>query len=149
MVQLQRRKEGRMKMRKGIAIGLVVVTGLLLGGVAYAWGPWGGCGYGMGYVTGYQGNSNVQSVQRYQKETLGLRDELMAKYAELQTEQSKPVPDTNRISTLRNEILDLQTRIQDSADKYGVPAWGPEGGMMARGMMGPGMMGQWGCRWGW
>jgi hypothetical protein len=140
-----------MKMNRGIVVGLAVAMGLLLAGVAYAWGPWGGCGYRMGYGMGYQGSSNVQSMQRYQKETLGLRDELMTKYAELQTEQSKPLPDTNRIATLRKEIVDLQTRIQDSAGKYGVPAWGPMGGgMMARGMMGPGMMGTWGCpMWAW
>ncbi len=139
-----------MKMKKGVVVGLAVATGLLLTGVAYAWGPWGGCGYGMGYGASYRGSANVQSVERYQKETLSLRDELMTKYAELQNEQSKPVPDTNRIATLRKEIVDLQTRIQDSADKYGVPAWGPTGGMMARGTTGPGSMGAWGCpMWSW
>ncbi len=134
-----------MKMDKGVVIGVAVAMGLLLTGVAYAWGPWGGCGYGMGYGASYRGSANVQSMQRYQNDTLSLRDELMTKYAELQAEQSKPVPDTNRIATLRKEIVDLQTRIQDGADKYGVPDWGPMAGMRVRGMMGT-----WGCpMWAW
>lgn len=120
-------------MKKGTVIGLVIVVGLLLTGAVYAW--WPGGGYGMGY---YGAGTNVETIKKFQKETLSLRDELMTKNLELQNEYNKPVPDTNRIATLRKDIIDIQAKIQTVAEKYGVS--GPMGGMM----MGSGMMdGSW------
>jgi len=117
-------------MKKLMAISLIVVAGLLFSSAVYAW--WGG--YGMGSGAG----TNVETMKKFQKETLSLRDELMTKQLELQNEYSKPVSDTNRIATLKKEIIDLQTKIQTVADKYGISGWG----QMGQGMMGPGMMGQ-------
>ncbi len=120
-------------MKRLMVIGLMVAVAVVFASGAYAW--WGG--YGMGYGT----SANVETVKKFQKETLSLRDELMTKNLELQNEYNKPVPDTNRIGTLQKEIIDLQTKIQTIADKYGLPAGGPMGGMMGRGMTGTGMMG--------
>lgn len=125
-------------MKKALMIGLAVVIGLtIIGGAVYAHGPW---GHGMGYGT----DANVENVKKFQKETLSLRDELLTRRLELQKEYSKPQPDYNRIGTLRKEIVDIQTKIQAAADKYGLPAWGDGYGMghrmMGRGMMGHGMM---------
>ncbi len=121
-----------------VLTGLVVAIGLLIAGGVYAW--WPGGGYGMGY---YGTGTNVETMKKFQKETLSLRDDLMTKQLELQNEYNKPVPDTNRIATLRKEIIDLQAKIQTVAEKYGVS--GPMGGhiggmMMGHGMMGRGMM---------
>ncbi len=120
-------------MKKATVIGLVIAIGLLLTGVVYAW--WGG--YGMGYGTG----ANVETMKKFQKETLSLRDDLITKSLELQNEYSKPQPDYNRIATIKKDIVDIQTKIQTIADKYGLTTSGYMGGMMGRGMMGPGMMG--------
>ncbi|GAB4415042.1 MAG: hypothetical protein OHK0032_11190 [Thermodesulfovibrionales bacterium] len=127
-------------MKKAIMIGLVAAIALMvIGGAVYAHGPW---GHGMVYGTG----ANVENVKKFQKETLSLRDELITKRLELQNEYGKPQPDYDRIGTLRKEIVDIQTKIQAAADKYGVPAFGHGmgHGMMGRGMIGEGMMGA-GC----
>lgn len=125
-----------MNVKKVMAIGIVVLTGLLLSGVVYA--HWSG-DYGMGYGTG----ANVDNVRKFQKETLSLRDELMTKQIELQNEYNKSIPDTRRIATVKKEIIDIESKIQDAADKYNVAAGGHRSGMMmGRGMtMGCGMMG--------
>lgn len=115
---------------------LVAALGLFIAGGVYAW--WGG-GYGMGYGTG----TNVETMKKFQSESLSLRDAIMTKNLELQNEYNKPVPDTNRIAALQKEIIDLQAKIQTVAEKYGVggPMGGHMGGMMmGRGMMGSGMM---------
>lgn len=119
-------------MKRAMLISLAVVIGLFLTGAAYA--MWGG---GMGYGTG----ANVENVKKFQKETLTLRDDLMTKQLELQNEYNKPQPDYSRIATIKKELVDIQTKIQTIADKYGLHAGGPMGqGMMSRGMMGRGMM---------
>lgn len=124
-------------MKKGtVVVSLVVAIGLLIASGVYAW--WPGGGYGMGY---YGTGTNVGAVQKFQSETLSLRDALMTKQLELQNEYNKPVPDTNRITTLKKEIIDLQAKIQTVADKYGISG-GSMGGQMGGMMMGRGMMGQ-------
>ncbi len=121
-------------MKKSAIIGLMTVVGLLIAGGVYAW--WPGGGYGMGYGTG----TNVETMKKFQSETLSLRDAIMTKQLELQNEYNKPAPDTNRIAALQKEIIDLQTKIQTVADDYGISGGHMGGMMMGRGMMGPGMM---------
>ena len=119
-------------MKRAMIISLTVVIGLFLAGTSYAWWD----GYGMGYGAG----TNVETMKKFQKETLSLRDEIMTKKLELQSEYNKPTPDTNRIATIQKEIIDLRAKIQEIANKHGMKA--PAGqGMMGRGMMGHGMMG--------
>lgn len=128
-------------MKNITVIALALAVGLILASGAYAW--WGGHGMGMG--TGV----NIDNMKKFQKETLSLRDEFMTKQMELQNEFNKPVSDINRIATLKKEIIDLQAKIQTVAEKYGLPAAGPMGGMVGGGMMmGSGMMMEM-CPMGW
>ncbi|HTP04762.1 MAG TPA: hypothetical protein VMM54_06375 [Nitrospirota bacterium] len=114
-------------MKRAPMIGFVVV--FLLASVIDAGAQWDGYGAG----------TNVETMKKFQKETLALRDELMTKNLELRNEYSKSVPDTGRIATLRKEIIDLETKIQNIADKYNMTSYGRMGGMMGSGMMGGGM----------
>lgn len=100
-------------MKKVLVAALVVAMGLSLGGMAYA--AWGG-GPGPGYGT----QVDTKALRNFQKETLPLRDELIAKRAEIQTEYAKENPDWNRIATLQKEMVDLRTKIQSTARKQGL-----------------------------
>ncbi|MFN3395968.1 MAG: hypothetical protein ACK4Z9_04150 [Thermodesulfovibrionales bacterium] len=125
-------------MKKSLIIALVVATAfVVIGGAVYAHGPW---GHGMGYGMNFGGAVNVENMKGFQKETMALRDELITKRMELQNEYNKPQRDYERISTLRKEIVELQTKIQAAAEKYGLPANG-RAYSMRNGMMGKGMMG--------
>ena len=127
---------------KKTLIALTLIVGLILASGAYAWRG----GYGMGHSTG----ANVETVKKFLKETLSLRDELITKKLELQGEYNKPTPDVNRIATVQKEIIDLKAKIHEIANKHGIKI--PAGqGMMGRGMMGRGMgmMGNGMCRMGW
>ena len=117
-------------MKKVLVAVLVVTAGLLLGSMAFAaWGP--------GYGPGPGAQVDVQALRNFQKETLPLRDEMMAKRLELRNEFSKEKPDQNRVATLQKEMIDLRTKVQESAQKNGLPNWG-QGRMMGRGGYGPG-----------
>jgi len=105
----------------------MVVVGLLLSGAVYAWRG----GYGEDCLTG----TDIETVKKFQRETLSLRDELLTKRLELRHEYNKPEPDTDRITTLRKEIIDLKAGIQSVADKYEVPECGPIGHKKGRGAM--------------
>lgn len=128
---------------KKIVAGIAMTVIVLAAAGAYA--GWGG--YGPGFAAE---GVNVESVKKFQKETLSLRDEVMTKKIELQNEYAKEAPDTNRTATLRKDIIDLQAKIQTVAEKHGLPAAGSgDGPRMGRGM-GRGMMaggpGACGCR---
>jgi len=125
-------------MKRTTMLILTLVGSLLLIGSVYAHGPWGS---GMGYRMGSGESVNLENVKNFQKETLSMRDELITKRIELRNEYNKPQRDYDRIGTLRKEIVDIQTKIQAIADKYGVPT---EGYGMGHGMMGKRMTGQ-GC----
>ena len=115
-------------MNKKIMISFLVITGLLVAGLVYA--------------ANYMHYTNPETMRKFQKETLGLREELIIKEYELQYEYNKEVPDTNHIATLQKEITELETKIQATADKYGIPG---SGGMMYYGMRGRG----WSRHMGW
>ena len=136
-------------MKRVMAISIAVLAGLLLSTAVYAW--WDDYGWG-GYGMGYGPYSNVDNVKKFQKDTLGLRDELGSKQVELQNEYSKPNPDSRRIVTLKKEIIALEAKIQDAAVDYNTPGGGYIGGRTGYGMgHGYGMMGS-GCgcgNWGW
>ncbi len=116
-------------MKKVTGMAMAIVAVLVLASAAFAWRDDPGIGYGPGYYSG----SN------------GLQDELAAKQINLQAEYDKPVPDTARIASLKNDIIDLQAKIQVVADKQGTPTGGPGYGHGR--MMGHSMMGGWNCCW--
>lgn len=126
-------------MKKVLVTVLVLAVGLALGSMAYA--AWGG-----GYGPGSRGQVDTKALRNFQKETLPLRDEMAAKGLDLQNEYAKENPDRDRIDTLQKEMIDLRTKIQESAQKQGLADSGP-GWMMGQGGWGHGsMMGQGG--WG-
>ncbi|MDA8423137.1 MAG: hypothetical protein M0Z89_07360 [Nitrospiraceae bacterium] len=124
-------------MKKMTGMIIAVAAMLVLASAAFAWWD----GPGMGYGPGYYSGANAETMKKFQKETLSLRDEFMTKRIELRSEYDKPAPDTARIAALQKDIIDIQAKIQVVADKNGVPAWGPG---PRRGMMtGAGCA----CRW--
>lgn len=135
---------------KRTTIVIAVAAAALLGaGAAFAQmgnrggGPGAGCIYGAGY-TGTNANVNGESLKKFQKETLSLRDELVAKRAEIGNEYAKQTPDITRIAELRKQMIDIQAKIQQAAVKNGLPAMGQGYGRAGRGrgmMAGPGQNG--------
>lgn len=125
-------------MKKVFVVVLAAALALSLGGLTYvAWAA----------DPGYGNQTDVKAVRTFQKETLPLRDELIAKRIELQNEYAQPNPDQNRIATLQKEMIDLRAKIENSARKQGLydrgymaGGYGP-GWMMGRGGYGPGYRG--------
>jgi zinc resistance-associated protein len=118
-------------------VALVGALGLaLVGTAAYA-----GCGMGYGYGPGAYGYGagsgkqvDVNAFRAFQKETLPLRDEMMAKRVELMNEYGKEKPDQNRVATIQKEMIDLRIKISAAAEKQGLPTTGFGQGMGGRGV---------------
>lgn len=96
-------------------IGLIVMLGILIIGVVYAYGY-----RGQSAFANCQ-NIDIENVKKFQKETLNLRDELAIKRLELRNECLKQDPDNVYMESLRKEIRDLRAKIRGIADKYKVP----------------------------
>ncbi|MSM40910.1 MAG: hypothetical protein GJT30_14945 [Geobacter sp.] len=92
-----------------IALGLAVLTGTA---VYAGWGCNGGGMFGL--------NANLEKVRTFQKETGTLRDDMMIKRLELSQEQAKAMPDQSRVTVLRQEIIDIRTKLQQTALKLGL-----------------------------
>lgn len=122
-------------MKRLILIALAAILILGIGATVYARGPWAHGGWDCWDMNGV----DIEKVKKFQKETLNLRDELHIKKLELRQEYDKEKPDLDRIAQLRKEIIDLQTRIQKIASRYGLPAMCPGCGRMGRGPMMGGM----------
>jgi hypothetical protein len=130
-------------MKKIWIAGLVVAVGLMFfgtsvyaqcGGMGGGYGPRGG-GFGPGGA--WSGASNkpvdVNALRAFQKETLPLRDEAMAKKLEIRNEYGKEKPDQAKVATLEKDLIDLRTKIQAAAEKQGLPAAGFGPGFGGRG----------------
>ncbi|MBE0427527.1 MAG: hypothetical protein IBX72_12905 [Nitrospirae bacterium] len=131
-------------MKKVFVTGLVMVVSLILVSAVYAYFP--GKGYGFKQFC----NADIETVKKFQRETLPLRDELITKRLEIRKEYAKEKPDSERIATLQKEIMDIRTKIQQKAEERGLPAW--KGGKIGHGKkMGRGMKGATGypCPRGW
>ena len=96
-------------------IGLLVIAGILITGVVYAGGKW-----DQNRMKDCQ-NVDIEKVKQFQNETSGLRDDLVIKKVELRNEKMKQAPDTDKIATLRTEIMETRNKIKAVADKYEVP----------------------------
>ncbi len=130
-------------MRNILIIVMVAALVFAIGSAVYAFGP----GGGMHYFA--DPNVDIAKVKKFQKETAGLRDELVVKKLEVRQEYGKEKPNLDRIAALKKEIIDLHTKIQKSAEANGLPAYGVKHKMAGRGMkngktghgiMGKGMM---------
>ena len=96
-----------------------------------------GGGYERGAGDCYQADVDPETMAKFQKETLSLRDELIMKRLELNQEYDKDTPDADRIAQLRKDMIDVQTKIQKVADTYDIEAGG-QGRRAARGGKGRG-----------
>lgn len=104
-------------MKKWIWVGLILVSSLVLISAVYAHLP------GKGYGSGWLCNADSESVKKFQRDTLSLRDELISKRFEIREEYSKEKPDLDKIATLKKEIVDIRTEIRKKAQAAGLPAW--------------------------
>ncbi|NWF52431.1 MAG: hypothetical protein HXY47_05045 [Nitrospirae bacterium] len=101
-------------MKTKIIIGLLVILGIIVTGIVYAYGY-----RGQDAMKNCQ-NIDIEKLKKFQTETLSLRDELAIKRLELRNECSKQNPDDTRMETLREQIRELRTKIRDIANKYEV-----------------------------
>ena len=101
-------------MRKGVIVLLIAAAVLILVSAVYAHRPDGG------YRTCQMQNADLDSVKKFQKDTLSLRDELITKKIELRKEINKENPNREHIATIRKEIIDIKTKIHQKADETGV-----------------------------
>ena len=106
-------------MRKGVILSLLLIAGLVFVSVVYAYFPGGGLGT---CLSGF-GNTDTETVKKFQKDTLPMRDDLITKRLELRREFSKENPDRDRIASLQKEIIDIRTKILNKSDEAGLPAW--------------------------
>jgi hypothetical protein len=117
-----------MKKRTLMVVGLILSLSLLVAGSAFArWGD----GYGMRGGSGIncwseteRPSADPETMAKFRRETLPLRDELIVKRLELSQEYDKENPEDDRIAQLRDEIVDIETNIQEVAEKYGFDGFG-------------------------
>jgi hypothetical protein len=101
-------------MRKGVIVLLIAAAVLILVSAVYAYRP------DEGYRNCQMQNADIDSVKKFQKDTLSLRDELITKKIELRKEVNKENPDRGRIASIQKEIIDIKTKIHQKADETGV-----------------------------
>lgn len=101
-------------MRKGVIVLLIAAALLIIVSSVYAHRPDGG------KRTCQMQNADLDSVKKFQKETLSLRDELITKKIELRKEIKKENPDREHIAAIRKDIIDIKTKIHQKADETGV-----------------------------
>ena len=110
---MNKRKEALL-IRKGVMVILVLAAGLMLGSAVYAYFP-----AGIQRTVQLE-RADLNSLKKFQRETLSLRDELITKRLELSREFCKQKLNKNRIAALQRKILDIRTQIQEKADKAGI-----------------------------
>lgn len=64
---------------------------------------------------------NMEEVIKFQKESAGLRGEIVVKKLDLIGEATKQPSDPARIKTVAREVIDLQNKIGALANKHGLP----------------------------
>ena len=142
-------------MKKFLTIGLVAGIVALSITAVYAFGPHFGAGpFAGGDCMGYT-NPNLTTEQKakfeqFQKETLEVRQKMLAKHSELATLRSQTTPDWKAIGEKQKEIVDLRTQLHKKAYELGIagtdagswncPMGGPHGMGMKGGSQGKGMM---------
>jgi Spy/CpxP family protein refolding chaperone len=120
-------------MKKTFVIGFGLVLGLaLVATIALAWGP----GFGPGFGRGFGGPANgvppipdltadqsaqIQALRDgFLKEIEPFRKELYTKQTELRSIWSTPNPDRAAVTAKQEEIMDLQSRMQEEATSLGL-----------------------------
>jgi len=106
-----------------VAIGIIMAI-VLVGGWAFARGPWGAMGYKGSYGYPYSDLSLEQreklqaQEQKFYEDTAQLRRDLYQKRLELRSLWVDPKADPKKIKTKQSEVFELQRRIQDKALEY-------------------------------
>ncbi len=124
----------------------VVVAALGLSAVLFS-SAIAGNGNGMGGGCGNcpqqsETSAPVGAGQKFQADTIDLRQEMMTKRFEMQRENLKATPDEAKIASLRVDIKVLQDKIMDIRSKSGLPTdkcdgeCGPKMGGLGKGMGG-------------
>lgn len=103
---------------KKVSVVVMAAALAIFGSALYGWSQAGPAGA----PPAAQGQVDIKAFRQFQKETLPLRDELMAKRLELRNEYAQTNPNHDRIAGLQKEMIDLRTKIHSAAQKYNVPA---------------------------
>lgn len=103
---------------KKVSVVAVVVAVVVLCSAIYGWTQSGPA------VGTPPAQVDIKAFKQFQKETLPLRDELMVKRLELRNEYAQATPNHEKIAGLQKEMIDLRTKIQTTAQKQGLPAFG-------------------------
>jgi hypothetical protein len=74
-----------------------------------------------------QGAAPTDQNQKFQADTIDLRQEMMNKRFEAQRENLKATPDTAKISSLQADIRAIQTKIMDIRSQSGLPTGKSDG----------------------
>ncbi len=121
-------------MKHNKIMGIALALSVFAGTAVYA-------GFGCNGVSGMFGpNPDLEKVRSFQKETGGLRDEMMLKRIELTQEQAKSSPNKERVAAISKEMVDIRAKLQESATKLGLT-----GGCLTDCTMDPADCGQENC----
>lgn len=126
-------------MKKIFATVAALALAVTLGGTAMAQPGRGGCG-------NCNQGAAADQFQKFQAETIDLRQEMMNKRFELQRENLKGAPDAAKTAALKGDITALQAKISEIRVQNGLPDKGKRDGecfTMNGGCNKPGGMG--GC----
>lgn len=103
----------------GLVIGILVVSITAV----YAFGPhFGGDAFATGHCMSYTNLTPEQKAkaEQFQKETLPVRQQLLAKHSELMTLKAQSTLDWKAIEQKKKEIVELRTQIEKRASELGV-----------------------------
>jgi hypothetical protein len=105
-----------MKKISVVAMALTLAVSLFSSANAgYRGGMGGGCG------DCAQQGAPSEPFQKFQADTIDLRQEMMTKRFDLQRENLKATPDKEKIASLQAEIQALQSKILDLRSRSGLP----------------------------
>lgn len=132
----------------GLVIGIIAlsITAVYAFGPHYGAGPFAG-GDCMGYTNPNLTPEQKTKAEQFQKDTLAVRQKLLAKHSELMTLRHQATPDWKAIGEKQKEIVDLRTEIAKKATELGVTSLCSGPGAMMGGAAtgapcgGPGKMG--------
>ena len=112
-----------MNMKKYVAaaalIGAIGFTGISLVNARGYYGPGpGNCGGGPGYCDNWSSpEKNDEKTSAFFEETKELRKEIVVKRSELDALMRQDNPDEQKVAKLTGDLFDLQTTMQEKAEK--------------------------------
>ena len=108
-------------MRKAIIGTMLLVSVLIMVGMVYARGPMGSGSGACGRPDcPNAGSATTDQWQKFRADSLGLREQMMAKKFELEKEMLQANPDKAKVAKLEGELSALQASVQDMRTKAGL-----------------------------